>query len=116
MGAKMISRFLTALLFVVAGLTQPALSQVPSGANLLTHFTCPAPACTTTCGGPSGPLTISAKDVRVFQFEKHPRRVWLLADGQVHILGDDDRCHFGGQTNISFINPPVRSISSVCAP
>jgi hypothetical protein len=87
-----------------------AIAQQPSGANLLTDFSCPGTSCTTTCVGTGGTTTINAKDVKVFQFSKHPRRVWLLADGQVHLLGDDDRCHFGGATTINFENPPIESV------
>jgi hypothetical protein len=86
----------------------PAAAQTPSGANLLTDFKCPAGKCETKCGGPSGSLIILAADVKVFQFASHPRRLWLLADGAVHVLGDDDRCQFGGATQIQFISPPVQ--------
>jgi hypothetical protein len=87
-----------------------AQSTPNSPATLLTDFVCPGATCQTTCNGPAGTLTVSAKSVKVFQYVPHARRLWLLADGQVYVLGDNDRCHFGGATTISFARPPVQTV------
>src|ERR1700694_4089809 len=85
-----------------------AVAQAPSSANLLQNWVCPGGTCPTQCNGPAGAVTITAHDVKVFQFTVHPRRIWLDADGQIYVLGDDDRCHFGGATStpIGFVSPP----------
>jgi hypothetical protein len=96
-------------IILIAAMCGAARAQTPSTAQLLQDWTCAAGKCTTTCAGPGGPLTISAHDVKVFQFSLHIRRLWLDADGQIFVLGDDDRCQFGGATSspIDFVNPPV---------
>lgn len=80
-----------------------------SPADLLEDFTCPGQSCQTECVGPGGPLAFGAKDVKVYQYSEHPRRLWLDADGQVYVLGDDDRCHFGGNANVPFATQPIQS-------
>jgi hypothetical protein len=112
MGAQMM-RFALSLLFVVA--VSVAQAQTPSTAQLIQDWTCPSGSCPTTCAGPGGTISINAHDVKVFQFTVHPRRLWLIADGVVFVLGDDDRCKFGGATStpIMFVNPPGPPIPSV---
>jgi hypothetical protein len=89
----------------------------PSTATLIEDFVCAAGNCDTKCVGPSVNYAISAHDVKVFQFAAHPRRLWLLADGQVFVLGDDDSCQFGGATTspIQFVVPPPE-VSSLGPP
>lgn len=103
------------LMLLVAGATcGAAIAQQTSDANLLQDWVCPAGTCNTQCVGPGGPLTISAHDVKVFQFALHIRRLWLDADGSIFVLGDDDRCEFGGAVSspINFVSqpPPVSSL------
>lgn len=90
-----------------------AHAQTPSGANLLQDWLCPTAQCETKCTGPFAELIVMAKDVKVFQFAMHTRRLWLLADGVAYVLGDDDRCRFGGKTTtpIEFISTPLSSSS-----
>jgi hypothetical protein len=85
----------------------------PSTATLIEDFVCPTGNCDTKCVGPAVNYAISARDVKVFQFAAHPRRLWLLADGQVFVLGDDDSCQFGGATSspIDFVVPPPETSS-----
>jgi hypothetical protein len=85
----------------------------PSTATLIEDFVCPTGNCDTKCVGPAVNYAISAHDVKVFQFAAHPRRLWLLADGQVFVLGDDDSCQFGGATSspIDFVVPPPETSS-----
>jgi hypothetical protein len=89
----------------------------PSTATLIEDFVCSTGNCDTKCVGPAVNYAISAHDVKVFQFAAHPRRLWLLADGQVFVLGDDDSCQFGGATSspIDFVVPPPE-ISSLDPP
>jgi hypothetical protein len=124
----MVRIFAFLLSFIAAIAT--ARAQTPSMANLLQDWVCPSGTCQTQCTGPAGTTTITARDVKVFQFTIHPRRVWLDADGQIYLLGDDDRCHFGGATStpIQFVTkppdvvplPPVppqcTCIGNVCTP
>ena len=107
-------RLIGAALIFMCALLGTAHAQSPSDANLLQDWVCPSGTCPTQCNGPAGTLTINAHDVKVFQFVLHPRRLWLFADGQVYVLGDDDRCHFGGATSspIKFVSPPAPPIES----
>jgi hypothetical protein len=89
-----------------------AQAQMPSPANLLQDWVCGPGTCDTKCTGPGGTFTVTARDVKVFQFTVHPRRIWLNADGHIYVLGDDDRCEFGGATStaITFPTPPVQTV------
>ena len=89
----------------------------PSAATLIEDFVCAAGTCATKCVGPNVNYAISAHDVKIFQFMVHPRRLWLLADGQVFVLGDDDFCQFGGAATspIQFVVPPPE-VSSLGPP
>lgn len=50
-------------------------------------------------------MQIGAKLVRVYLYVKQPQRVWLLADGEVYMLGEDTICLFGGATSVPFALP-----------
>jgi len=116
----MLARILSAAAIVLA-FAAGARAQTPSSAQLLQDWVCPSGSdCQTSCAGPGGNLSFAAHDVKVFQFSVHVRRLWLDADGQIYVLGDDDRCHFGGATStpIQFVTqpPPVSSLGPPVPP
>jgi hypothetical protein len=92
----MIRKLGVVVLLAMTSVVSAQEARLLSQANILANFVCPSAPCATTCEGPGGDLTITAREVLVFQFTAHPRRVWLNADGVHYLLGDDHSCKFGG--------------------
>jgi hypothetical protein len=94
----MIRKTIAIILLNITLLGTGYAQDMPSFAVLVQKFTCPSGTCQTKCSGPNGSLTVSANTLRVVVFSTEPHRLWLIADGEYYVLGDEDRCQFSGDS------------------
>ena len=83
-----------------------ALSEIDG----LVRYDCESPNCTAQCTGPSTTLSIPYRQLLVFQWKEHVRRLWIAVGDKHYVLGDDTTCMFEGkasfQTSSSSLGPP----------
>jgi hypothetical protein len=93
----MIRTVITAVSILVALVADGNAQNTPAFPMLIQKFICSAGStCETKCTGTGGTTTVTAHEVSLIIFTNQVRRLWLIADGRYYVLGDDDRCQFGG--------------------
>jgi hypothetical protein len=97
-------RFLMAAVFT-------ALCTSPAGAlsemQALVQYDCQAQACTAQCTGPQTNFSVAYQTLTVFQWKDHVRRIWIAANAEQYLLGDDTTCKFEGRPTFQFNTSPL---------
>ena len=63
--------------------------------------------CNAQCTGPQTTFTVTYRTLLVFQWKDHVRRLWLTANDQHFVLGDDVTCKFEGRPSFQFGSSPL---------
>jgi hypothetical protein len=53
-------------------------------------------------------VKVKYKEIVVYQYKEHPKRIWMSVDGWPYLLGQSDGCKFG--------NPPSTPLASQAQP
>jgi hypothetical protein len=69
--------------------------------------------CSLKCWGAGGDLTDSYKELLVYQFKDHPRRLWLILDNQRnYVAAVDQTCKFEGILSVGGVADTTLSPSA----
>lgn len=114
-------RWILAAIFLFSATPTFALSEI----GTLVQYDCEAgQTCNAQCTGPSVNLSFpNYRNLTVFQWKDHVRRLWIAVGNKHYVLGDDTNCTFEGKPTWKYETSPIPQphpgctcIGNVCTP